>query len=60
VRGDIKTLRTVNRLLEQYEAIWRSRIDRMDEILTASETNTEIDAVARVASPKHTSEEKHR
>jgi DNA-binding transcriptional ArsR family regulator len=33
VRGDIETLRTINRLLDQYEAVWRSRIDQMDEIL---------------------------
>ena len=45
VRGDIETLRTVNRLLDQYEAIWRSRIDQMDEILAESEMETESDAV---------------
>jgi DNA-binding transcriptional ArsR family regulator len=33
VRGDIEALRRVNRLLEQYEAVWRRRIDQMDEIL---------------------------
>ena len=33
VRGDIDALRTVNRLLDQYEAVWRSRIAQMDEIL---------------------------
>ena len=33
VRGDIKTLRTVNRLLDQYERVWRSRIHRMNQIL---------------------------
>lgn len=33
VRGDIDALRTVNRLLDQFEEIWRSRIDQMDEIL---------------------------
>jgi DNA-binding transcriptional ArsR family regulator len=60
VRGDIEALRTVNRLLDQYEAVWRSRIDQMDEILAESETETEIDAVARVASQRRTSKEKHR
>lgn len=60
VRGDIEALRTVNRLLEQYEAFWRSRIDRMGEILAQSETETEIDAVARVASQERTSKEKQR
>ena len=37
VRGDIETLRTVNRLLDQYEAVWRSRIEQMDQILTSKE-----------------------
>jgi DNA-binding transcriptional ArsR family regulator len=60
VRGDIEALRAVNRLLDQYEAVWRSRIDQMDEILGESETETEIYAVARVASQKRTSKEKHR
>jgi DNA-binding transcriptional ArsR family regulator len=54
VRGDIAALRTVNRLLDQYEAVWRSRIDQMDEILA------EGGAVARVASQKRTTKEKHR
>jgi hypothetical protein len=27
VRGDIEGLRTVNRLLERYEKVWRRRID---------------------------------
>ena len=40
VRGDIETLRSVNRLLDQYETVWRSRIDQMDEILAQSETET--------------------
>jgi DNA-binding transcriptional ArsR family regulator len=33
VRGDINALRTVDRLLERYEAIWRRRVEQMDEIL---------------------------
>jgi len=41
VGGDIETLRSVNRLLDQYEAIWRDRIGRMDEIL--AETGDEIE-----------------
>jgi DNA-binding transcriptional ArsR family regulator len=36
VRGDIRTLRTVNRLLDQYERVWRSRIDQMNQILAES------------------------
>ncbi len=60
VRGDIEALRTVNRLLDQYEAVWRSRIDQIDEILAESERETGIDAVAQVASQRRTSKERHR
>jgi DNA-binding transcriptional ArsR family regulator len=42
VRGDIEALRSVNHLLDQYEAVWRGRIDRMDEILSETETATPI------------------
>ncbi len=41
VRGDIEALRTVNRLLDQYEAAWRGRIDQMGEILAEREAKTE-------------------
>jgi len=37
VRGDIKALRTVDRLLDQYEGVWRRRVDQMNEILTETE-----------------------
>jgi DNA-binding transcriptional ArsR family regulator len=60
VRGDIDALGTVNRLLDQYAAVWRSRIDQMDELLAESETETEIDAAARVASQNRRSKEEHR
>ena len=33
VRGDVDTLRAAARLLDQYAAIWRGRIGRMEEIL---------------------------
>jgi DNA-binding transcriptional ArsR family regulator len=38
VRGDIEALRIVNRLFDQYEAIWSSRIDHMADILDAGDT----------------------
>lgn len=34
VRGDMEALRRVNRLLDEYEAIWRGRVAAMDEILS--------------------------
>jgi DNA-binding transcriptional ArsR family regulator len=37
VRGNVAAVRRAVGLLEQYEALWRHRIDRMDDIL-ASET----------------------
>lgn len=33
VRGDVATLHAAAHLLEDYEAIWRGRIDRIGEIL---------------------------
>jgi DNA-binding transcriptional ArsR family regulator len=60
VRGDIEALRTVNRLLDQYEAVWRSRIDQMDEVLAGSEMETEPGAVAPVAPQNRTTKEKPR
>ncbi|HWS57582.1 MAG TPA: metalloregulator ArsR/SmtB family transcription factor [Actinotalea sp.] len=37
VRGDVETVRTAQRLLEQYEEIWRGRLDRIDSILAHHE-----------------------
>jgi DNA-binding transcriptional ArsR family regulator len=33
VRSNIETIREASRLLDQLEAVWRDRIDRIDEIL---------------------------
>jgi DNA-binding transcriptional ArsR family regulator len=33
VRGSVETLRKAHRLLDGLEAVWRSRIDRIEEIL---------------------------
>jgi DNA-binding transcriptional ArsR family regulator len=33
VRGDVDTLRAATRLLDQYEEIWRGRLDRLDDLL---------------------------
>jgi DNA-binding transcriptional ArsR family regulator len=33
VRGDVRTVRSVHGLLDQLEALWRGRIDRMDQVL---------------------------
>jgi DNA-binding transcriptional ArsR family regulator len=33
VRGDVDTIRAAARLLDQYEEIWRGRIDRLDDLL---------------------------
>jgi DNA-binding transcriptional ArsR family regulator len=34
VRGDVATLRSAHRLLDELEALWRGRIDRIDQLLT--------------------------
>jgi hypothetical protein len=33
VRGNVDTMRQASRLLEQLEAVWRGRIDRIGELL---------------------------
>jgi DNA-binding transcriptional ArsR family regulator len=33
VRGDVDTIRAATRLLDQYEEIWRGRLDRLDALL---------------------------
>jgi DNA-binding transcriptional ArsR family regulator len=38
VRGNVDTVRRASRLLDQLEAVWRARVDRMGEIL-ADEPN---------------------
>jgi len=35
VRGSVDTVRSASRLLEQYEEIWRARIDQIDALLAA-------------------------
>ena len=35
VRGDVDTVRAAARLLDQYEEIWRGRLDRLDDLLAA-------------------------
>ena len=39
VRGDPERIRQAQRLLDQFEQIWRSRIDRLDALLEEPETN---------------------
>jgi DNA-binding transcriptional ArsR family regulator len=34
VRANLEALRVARRLLDQYEELWRSRIDRMTELIT--------------------------
>ena len=33
VRGDVATLQTAHRLLDDLEALWRGRIDRIEQVL---------------------------
>jgi len=34
VRGDVDTIRAAARLLDEYEDIWRGRLDRLDALLS--------------------------
>ena len=43
VRTNLERLRVARRLLDQYEVLWRARVDRMDELL--AETAGAIDTV---------------
>ncbi|WP_448631745.1 ArsR/SmtB family transcription factor [Cellulomonas soli] len=40
VRGDVGTLRTATRLLEQYEQLWRGRLERLDDLLAEDDERT--------------------
>jgi len=38
VRGNVGAVRNATRLLEQFETVWRHRVDQMDHILTEATT----------------------
>ena len=59
VSGDIDALGTVNRLLDHYAAVWRSRIDQMDQILATSEPETEMETAERVDTARRTSQRRN-
>lgn len=40
VRGNPDRIRQAQRLLDQYEGLWRSRIDRLDALLAEDDTST--------------------
>jgi DNA-binding transcriptional ArsR family regulator len=40
VRSNLERLRLVRRLLDQYEELWRGRIDRMAELISETEDPT--------------------
>src|SRR5829696_7985400 len=40
VRTDIERLRLARRLLDQYEELWRARIERMKDLISSSEEMT--------------------
>ena len=58
VQGDIDALGTASRLLDQYAAVWRSRIDQMNELLGENETDTEIDAASTGCSSKEDTDDR--
>lgn len=39
VRGDPERIRQAQRLLDEFEQLWRSRMDRLDALLEEQETN---------------------
>ena len=40
VRGNIDRIAAAGRLLDEYEQLWRARLDRFGEVLTESTTDT--------------------
>ena len=40
VRSNLEALLVARRLLDQYEALWRGRIDRMNELIAETAVNT--------------------
>ena len=43
VRGNVARVRDAHRLLDQFEAVWRSRLDRFAEVLSDSEHTNDND-----------------
>jgi DNA-binding transcriptional ArsR family regulator len=41
VRTNLEGLRTARRLLDQYEELWRDRVDRMTALLSATTKETD-------------------
>jgi DNA-binding transcriptional ArsR family regulator len=41
VRANLEGLRAARRLLDQYEELWRGRIDRMTELISESQKETD-------------------
>ena len=39
VRTDVERIRAAARVLDELEAVWRSRVERMDDILAESDAN---------------------
>ncbi len=42
VRGNTETIRTAYQLLEEFEKLWRDRIDRMGEILAEDQSGGDL------------------
>lgn len=41
VQTDIDTVRTARRLLDEFEAVWRSRLDRFDAVLAETQQRSQ-------------------
>jgi DNA-binding transcriptional ArsR family regulator len=54
VRGDVATIRSAVELLEQYEQVWRGRIDRMSDLLAQPPAERAQPSPARPASSEPT------
>jgi DNA-binding transcriptional ArsR family regulator len=43
VRGNVARVRDAHRLLDHFEAVWRSRLDRFEDVLLADDSPTDDD-----------------
>ena len=49
MRGDVATLRTAHRLLDDLEALWRGRIDRIEQVLAERQPAMTVTSVVKDA-----------
>ena len=52
VRGSVETLRAAQRLLDRLEALWRERLNRIDDLLAGPTEDEPSEGASRAADPR--------